>query len=129
MNKIIVAGSINMDVVARAHHHPQPGETVIGSDLHYFPGGKGSNQAVAANRLGGNVSLVGKLGKDAFGNSMSNFLKDEGLDLTHLTFSDTHPTGTALIIVNDQSENTIVVVPGSNTAVCPSSVSPLRVVP
>lgn len=129
MGKIIVAGSINMDVVARSRHHPRPGETVVGNDLQYFPGGKGSNQAVAASRLGGNVFLVGKLGKDAFGHSMSVFLEQENLRLDYLTFSDSHPTGVALIVLNEQSENTIVVVPGSNSMLNPEDVSKVVVNP
>ena len=129
MGKIVVAGSINMDVVARSHHHPQPGETVIGSDLQYFPGGKGSNQAVAASRLGGNVFLVGKLGKDAFGHSLNAFLAQENLNLDYLTFSDTHPTGVALIVLDKQSENTIVVVPGSNNMLSPDDMSKVELNP
>lgn len=129
MGKIVVAGSINMDVVARSEHHPVPGETVIGSDLQYFPGGKGSNQAVAAGRIGGSAYLVGKLGKDAFGNAMKTFLEGENLLLDYLTYSDTHPTGVALIVVNAESENTIVVVPGSNGILSPADVSTIELNP
>lgn len=114
MKEIIVAGSINMDVVARTRRHPQPGETVLGHALHFIPGGKGSNQAVAAGRLGGQVRLVGKLGQDAFGEELATFLNSESLNLEHLFRIADAPTGTALIVVNEDSENTIVVVPGSN---------------
>ena len=114
MGKIIVVGSINMDVVGLTQKLPQPGETVIGAELHYFPGGKGSNQAVAASRLGDQVYLAGKLGKDGFGKSMQEFLEQENLILDYLTFSDSAPTGIALITVDAKSENTIVVIPGSN---------------
>lgn len=113
-HRILVAGSINMDVVTRTQNHPRAGETVMGHELHFLPGGKGSNQAVAASRLNGDVSLVGKLGKDAFGDTMLAFLKQEKLNLDYLTFSETTPTGTAIIVLNAASENTIVVVPGSN---------------
>jgi len=114
MSKIIVAGSINMDIVARMEHLPKPGETVLGNDLHYIPGGKGNNQAVAASRLGENVYLVGKLGNDMFGESLTDFFGKEQLKLDFLFRSDTHPTGVALITVDDQSENTVVVISGSN---------------
>lgn len=114
--KIIVAGSINMDVVTRAERHPKPGETIFGSDLHFIPGGKGSNQAVAAGRLSEQVHLVGKLGRDAFGSSLETFLQGEGLNLDHLLFDAEAPSGTAIIVVDDHSENTIVVVSGSNYA-------------
>ncbi|NDJ86613.1 MAG: ribokinase [Chloroflexi bacterium] len=117
---IVVVGSINMDVVARTQNHPRPGETVFGEDLQFIPGGKGSNQAVAASRLGGNVTLIGKLGSDAFGDTMAAFLKEENLDLAYVRRAEMLPTGTALIVVNAASENTIVVVPGSNSALLPT---------
>lgn len=114
MGKIVVAGSINMDVVAQTATHPRPGETVFGHKLHYIPGGKGSNQAVAASRLSDHVYLVGKLGRDPFGDSLTQFLSDERLSLDYLRYSDDKPTGVALITVNEASENTIVVISGSN---------------
>jgi ribokinase len=114
MSKIIVVGSINMDVVTLTTHHPRPGETVFGSDVKFIPGGKGSNQAVAASRLTDGVTLVGKLGKDAFGTALHQFLQTENLNLDHLSFSETAPTGTAIIAVDENSENTIIVVSGSN---------------
>jgi len=125
MAKIVVAGSINMDVVARADRHPVPGETVFGRDLQYIPGGKGSNQAVAASRLGGDVVLVGKLGRDPFGNTLHDFLQAEKLNLTYLQRSETTPSGIALIVVDARSENTIVVIAGSNGEVDAESVAPL----
>ena len=115
MKRIIVVGSINMDIVVLADRHPKPGETVAGNDIHFIPGGKGANQAVAASRLGGFVSLVGKVGNDAFGEKLRAFLKNEKLDLNGLTISADFPTGTALIVVDQRSENTIVVVPGCNS--------------
>jgi len=111
---VIVLGSINMDVVTTAPRHPQPGETLFGHDVHFIPGGKGSNQAVAAGRLGGDTHLVGRLGQDAFGATLNAFLRDEGLHLDHLHRLDDAPTGTALITVSDAGENTIVVVSGAN---------------
>jgi ribokinase len=114
MGKIIVLGSINMDVVVMAARHPQAGETVFGRNVHFIPGGKGANQAVAASRLSDDVQLVGKLGRDAFGAELHQFLQRENLDLQYLHFSETTPSGTALITVDDHSENRIVVVSGSN---------------
>lgn len=114
MGNIIIAGSINMDIVARVGRIPRPGETVLGDELHYIPGGKGSNQAVAASRLGENVYLVGKLGNDVFGQSLTDFLENEQLKLDYLDQSDSHPTGVALITVDAHSENAITVISGSN---------------
>lgn len=127
MGKIIVAGSINMDIVARIEHLPKPGETVFGNNLLYIPGGKGSNQAVAASRLGKNVFLVGKLGNDLFGRSLTDFLSKEQLRLDFLFHSDTHPTGVALITVDDHSENSIVVISGSNYQLSESDVENVNV--
>jgi ribokinase len=123
MSNIVVVGSINMDVVARTHHLPNPGETVFGHALHFIPGGKGANQAVAAARLGGAVRLCGKLGNDAFGAQLQAFLATENLDLTHVTTTPHAPSGTALIAVADDSENCIVVVPGSNAHLSPADVA------
>jgi len=114
MKKILVAGSINMDIVARMEKLPRPGETVFGTDLHYIPGGKGSNQAVAASRLGGLTYLIGKLGMDSFGKDLAIFLEGEQISKEFLFYSETHPTGVALINVDQQSENSITVVSGSN---------------
>jgi ribokinase len=114
MGKIIVAGSINMDVVARTTHLPKPGETIFGHSSHYIPGGKGSNQAVAASRLNDAVHLIGKLGRDPFGDALTTFLQGEQLNLDYITYSETQPSGVALITVDDASENSIVVISGSN---------------
>lgn len=127
MGKIIVAGSINMDIVARMNNLPKPGETVFGNDLHYIPGGKGSNQAVAASRLGENVYLVGKLGNDMFGQALTDFLSNEQLHLDFLSHSDTHPTGVALITIDDHSENSIVVISGSNYQLSESDVEKVHI--
>lgn len=114
LSKIVVVGSINMDVVALTAQRPQLGETVFGSDVKFIPGGKGSNQAVAASRLTDGVTLVGKLGQDAFGTALHQFLVSENLDLQYLGFSKTAPTGTAIITVDANHENTIIVISGAN---------------
>ncbi len=122
MGKIVVAGSINMDVVVRTARQPRPGETLFGHDLHYIPGGKGSNQAVAASRLRDDVYLVGKLGRDPFGDALTQFLEEENLALDYLRYSENHPSGIALITVDDESENTIIVVSGSNFEFTPDDI-------
>ncbi|MGB1288698.1 MAG: ribokinase, partial [Aggregatilineales bacterium] len=122
MGKIIVAGSINMDVVAGVTKHPVPGETIFGRDLQFIPGGKGANQAVAAARLNGDVHLIGKVGKDAFGGQLLDFLRSEAMNTDFVTQND-NASGTALILVDDNSENTIVVISGSNMDVSPHDVA------
>ena len=121
MGRVFVAGSINMDVVATADRHPRIGETIAGQAVLYFPGGKGANQAVAAAKLGAATTLIGRLGKDAFGDELKAFLAAEGIDLSFLQqTSDTH-TGTAIITVAN-ADNTIVVVPGANALVSAADV-------
>jgi len=112
MGRVFVAGSINMDVVATADRHPKVGETVAGQQVLYFPGGKGANQAVAASRLGAKTTLIGRLGTDAFGAELRTFLIAQGVDVGSVREADTH-SGTAIITVA-ASDNTIVVIPGSN---------------
>lgn len=124
---VYVIGSINMDVVARAARHPRKGETVLGDDLSFLPGGKGANQAVAARRAGAVTYMVGMLGEDSFGAELRSFLESEQLDLSFLRTHAGTPTGTALITVAD-AENTIVVIPGANGRLTPAHVNslPLR---
>src|SRR5437870_4568790 len=105
--RVVVAGSINMDVVARAARFPTVGETIAGSQVHFFPGGKGANQAVAAAKLGARTLLLGKLGADAFGADLKTFLTAQGIDLTHVAVTANAATGVALITVSG-AENTIV---------------------
>ncbi|MCP3442550.1 ribokinase [Bradyrhizobium sp. CCGUVB14] len=121
MGRVFVAGSINMDVVATADRHPRVGETVAGREVLYFPGGKGANQAVAASRLGAKTTLIGRLGKDAFGAELRAFLGAQGVDLGSVREADTH-SGTAIITVA-ASDNTIVVIPGSNALVSADDVA------
>jgi ribokinase len=116
MKNVIVAGSINMDVVAAAVRYPAIGETVPGTEVFFFPGGKGANQAVASAKLGAPTMLIGRIGADAFGRELRSFLLDQNVDLSSVTESaDTH-SGTAIITVVD-SDNAIVVVPGANALV------------
>src|SRR5258707_1603809 len=109
MGRVFVAGSINMDVVATAERHPRIGETVAGLAVHYFPGGKGANQAVAAAKLGAPTTLIGRLGTDAFGHELKAFLAEQGIDLTFVQETAQTHTGTAVITLANAA-NTIVVV-------------------
>ena len=113
MGRVLVAGSINMDVVAKAGRHPRVGETVAGNEVLFLPGGKGANQAIAASKLGATTSLIGCIGQDAFGRDLRAFLAATNLDLKFLRDTADAPTGTAVITVAD-GDNTIVVIPGAN---------------
>jgi len=122
MGRVFVAGSINMDVVATADRHPKVGETVAGTAVHYFPGGKGANQAVASAKLGAPTTLIGRLGSDEFGQRLRTFLAAQAVDLTHVEDTAEAHTGTAIITVAD-ADNTIVVVPGANALVSAEDVA------
>ena len=120
--KVIVSGSINMDVVATADVHPSTGQTVPGKSLDFFPGGKGANQAVAAAKSGAHTVMIGKLGWDAFGDQLESFLRNQGVHLALARRAEDVSTGTALIVVAG-GDNTIVVVPGANGLLRPTEVT------
>jgi ribokinase len=120
--KVTVVGSINMDLVSRVTRFPQPGETILGGDLKSVAGGKGANQAVAAARLGAEVSMVGRLGDDAFATLLKSNLSAEGIDTDHVLTSKHSASGVALILVNEKGQNTIVVTPGANGRVTEADV-------
>jgi ribokinase len=117
---ILVIGSSNTDMVVQTAHFPQPGETVLGGSFLMSPGGKGANQAVAAARLGGQVRFVAKLGCDLFGQQAEQGFKKEGLDTQYLIKTPEFPSGIALITVNQEGENEIVVASGANMELHPS---------
>lgn len=119
--RVIVVGSINMDVVAAAAHFPVPGETVAGSTIAFHPGGKGANQAVAAAKLGARAFLIGRVGRDAFGGQLRTFLGRQGVDIRHVQDVD-GSTGTAIVTTAD-ARNTIVVIPGANACLEPADVT------
>ncbi len=120
--KIIVIGSCNTDMVIKSDRLPVPGETVIGGTFLMNPGGKGANQAVAAARLGGNVLFITKTGNDLFGKRSVELYKNEGIK-TDFVFSDPdNPSGAALISVDAQGENCIVVAPGANSTLSPNDI-------
>jgi ribokinase len=120
--KIIVAGSMNMDMVVKTSHIPQPGETVLGGTFFMNPGGKGANQAIAVARLGAEVAFIGKIGDDIFGRQSSQLFEDEGVDITGLVADEDQPSGIALITVDEKGENSIVVAPGANARLYPEDV-------
>jgi ribokinase len=113
---VCVVGSANLDLVATTAHHPKPGETVLGSGYAEHPGGKGLNQAVSAARSGASTAFAGALGDDAAGARLRGVLTAESIDAAAVTIVDV-PTGRALITVDDEGENSIVVIPGANATV------------
>jgi ribokinase len=123
MADVLVIGSLNADLVVRAPHFPAPGETIQGEDLATLPGGKGANQAVAAARQGASVAMLGRVGKDNFGDLLLDNLKRNHVDTSRVRRDDAS-TGTALIIVDGQGQNSIVLSPGANGKVRPSDVEP-----
>jgi ribokinase len=112
-NPIVIVGSINLDLVVATQRIPQRGETVKGSSFRTFPGGKGANQAVAAARLGGSVSLIGKVGEDAFGTQLRDSLEQSGVD-TDAIGTVAGSTGVALITTDATGDNAITIVGGAN---------------
>jgi ribokinase len=120
---VTVVGSLNMDLVARSPRMPQPGETLAGHAFAQVPGGKGGNQAVAAARLGAQVTMLGCVGPDANGAQLRAGLEAEGIDCGALETSESTPTGVALIIVADSGQNSIVIIAGSNGEVTPETVA------
>jgi ribokinase len=121
-NKIIVIGSANTDMVVKSKALPLPGETILGGSFFMNAGGKGANQAVAAARLGGNVTLVAKLGNDIFGTQTIAGLQKENINTSYVFVDATTPSGTALIMVNEEGENCIVVAPGANAKLLPADI-------
>ena len=124
---VVVVGSLNLDLVVRTQRLPGPGETVSGSDYQEFPGGKGLNQAVAAARAGALVAFVGAVGDDDAGRRLRDVVRAEGIDERWLLTVTGAPTGRALIAVDDNAENSIVVVPGANVLTVFTSWRPSRI--
>lgn len=112
--RILVIGSFMMDLVVRTDKVPEMGETVIGKSFGRFPGGKGANQAVAAARLGAQVTMAGKLGQDVFGDQMLAALQAEGVNTDHILRDEEAPTGVGSITLDKTGNNRIIVVPGAN---------------
>lgn len=119
---VVVVGSLNMDLVARAERLPRPGETLAGKSFATVPGGKGANQAVAASRLGASVAMVGCVGSDAYGKQLREALAVEGIDCQGVTTAEGASSGLAMIVVDASSQNAIVIIAGGNGLLTPASV-------
>jgi len=124
--KIVVVGSSNMDLVVKSPRIPAIGETVLGEDFIMTPGGKGANQAVAAAKLGAQVSLVAKLGDDMFARASVGNLKQAGVDTEYVVQTQEAPSGVALITVDRAGDNVIVVAPGANGLLSTEDVAAAR---
>lgn len=116
MKKVVVVGSINMDLVTRCKRAPKGGETLFGEEFSQVPGGKGANQAVAIGKLGTNVIMLGKIGKDSFGKDMLASMEKNGVNIQHIEEGE-KATGIAKIIVEESGQNRILVVAGANSEV------------
>ena len=121
MSNVLVIGSLNADLVVKSPRFPQPGETISGDDLQIIPGGKGANQAVAAARQGVQTAMVGRVGSDSFGPFLVDNLNSNHVDTSHVLKTDS-ATGTAIIVVDANGQNSIVLSPGANGMVTPADV-------
>ncbi|MBI3139120.1 MAG: ribokinase [Sphingobacteriales bacterium] len=124
--QIIVIGSSNTDMVVKSAKLPLPGETILGGTFLMNAGGKGANQAVAAARLGGDVTFVAKVGDDIFGKQSIEGFKKEGIHTDFVFVDEAAPSGTALIMVNEEGENCIVVAPGANARLLPADIERVK---
>jgi ribokinase len=120
--RVTVVGSLNVDMIVRAPRIPAPGETIMGSEFHTVPGGKGANQAVAASRLGAQVAMVGRVGGDAHADLLMKSLASDGVDHAFVLRDEEAPTGVALIVLDRAGQNSIVVAPGANGRLSPADV-------
>ncbi len=128
MKKIVVVGSANTDMVVKSSTLPLPGETLLGGTFFMNAGGKGANQAVAAARLGGNVTLVTKVGNDIFGKQTIDGLQKENINTDFIFVDDSTPSGIALIMVNEEGDNCIVVAPGANANLLPADIEAVNAI-
>lgn len=129
MSRVVVVGSINVDLFARVERHPRPGETVLGSDGSTRPGGKGANQAVAAALAGASTAMVGCVGDDAHAEVGLSLLRRAGVDLTRVRAVPGVPSGVALITVSAVGENSIIVISGANHEVTRDDIAGLELGP
>jgi ribokinase len=126
---VVVLGSIGGDVVAVTDRHPEAGETVMGSSVHHFPGGKGANQAIAAARAGAETVIAGRIGDDDTGRMQLALFQSLNIDASNVKVDPSASTHTAVIVVDAQGENRIVVVPGASGLVTPIDVAWLKLSP
>jgi len=120
--KILVIGSLNMDLILQTAVMPVAGENLIGSNYQYFHGGKGGNQAIATAKMGADVTFVGKVGNDASGDELIQSLKDNGVQVEFITRDEGNNTGLAVIILEDSGQNRILVYPESNMSLTPADI-------
>ena len=119
---IIVAGSIIMDQIFRLDHLPKPGESMLAKEVINCPGGKGANQAVGAARLGAKAKMIGRVGNDGFGQTMRDSLVTAGVDVSGVRVDNNLPTGTAVVMLAEGVDNSIVVNAGANMRVTPKDI-------
>lgn len=124
--KIVVIGSCNTDMVIKSDRLPVPGETILGGTFMMNPGGKGANQAVAAARLGGQVTFISKTGNDLFGRQSIELYENEGINTDYIFSDAEHPSGVALISVDMNGENCIVVASGANATLSSKDIDKAR---
>ncbi|QGJ70383.1 Ribokinase [Planctomycetales bacterium 10988] len=120
--RIVVFGSINMDLVVLSGRLPRPGETIFGKEFKQIPGGKGANQAVAAARLGAEVRMIGRVGGDDYGDRLLENLRNEGIDTGSVFLSSEQSSGLAIVAVEESGENAITVISGANAEVIPEDI-------
>ena len=120
--RICVVGSANMDLLSKVTRIPKTGETLVGHYFYMGCGGKGSNQAAMAAKLGAEVTIVAKLGRDSLGQIILNNYEDLGIETSYVSWDDKNFSGVAPILVDDQGRNIVVVVPGANLALSPEDV-------
>ena len=126
MGKILVIGSLNIDMVMRVDHMPAVGETILCDGMKLVAGGKGANQACAAGRLGTDVTMLGAIGNDSHGEMQRDSLQRSGVDVSGLITKESVSTGTAFITVNKEGNNSIVVVQGANAQFTPEDIAAHR---
>ena len=119
---VLVVGSANMDMVVTTDRFPYPGETIFGKKFQTFSGGKGANQAVACAKLGIKTYFIGKIGNDDFGEALTKNMRRDGVNLDHIFIDPKESTGTALITVDNEGQNEIIVISGGNMNLSPSDI-------
>jgi ribokinase len=122
MGKILVVGSLNMDMVVEVDEMPKIGQTIKGKNLEYIPGGKGANQAYAASKLGAKVSMIGAVGNDNNSVILLSNLERAGIDISGISIINKQTTGVAFVVVNKQGDNQIIIIPGANAKVLPEMI-------
>jgi ribokinase len=124
--KICVVGSSMIDLISKVPRLPKLGETLVGRSFHLGYGGKGANQAVMAAKLGAQVTMVNKVGRDVFGEGTLKNYQEQGIDTTHVMFDESRFSGVAPIFVDDNAQNFVVIVPGANSGLSPADVQNAR---